>query len=220
MKIVMIHCWPYLREAGWLAKFHSNVYIDTCWQPVLNPAFFREALATWWNYVPLHKITCGHDSTTVEMACGSALFTREILAESLSERKLNMSRFIVSASTFRYPDAIRPVTWRGRWRFRTLAPPFLSAGLSNCTTERSFSVVSFKRKHALLCFVPVSILVLPLARSCAYSIRMPANPLFSSTATTRASGSRYETPLASRQIKRVGIGLQVALQAISRAGSG
>jgi hypothetical protein len=25
------------------------------------------------------------------MACGSALFTREILAESLSERKLNMS---------------------------------------------------------------------------------------------------------------------------------
>ena len=90
MKIVMLHCWPYLREAGWLAKFHSNVYLDTCWQPVLNPAFFREALATWWNYVPLHKITCGHDSTTVEMACGSALFTREILAESLSERRLNM----------------------------------------------------------------------------------------------------------------------------------
>jgi predicted TIM-barrel fold metal-dependent hydrolase len=86
----MIHCWPYLREAGWLAKFHSNVYIDSCWQPVLNPAFFREALATWWNYVPLQKITCGHDSTTVEMACGSALFTREILAESLGERKLNM----------------------------------------------------------------------------------------------------------------------------------
>jgi predicted TIM-barrel fold metal-dependent hydrolase len=98
MKIVMIHCWPYLREAGWLAKFHSNVYIDTCWQPVLNPAFFREALALWWNYVPLHKITCGHDSTTVEMACGSALFTREILAESLGERKLNMG---VSAKTVR-----------------------------------------------------------------------------------------------------------------------
>jgi predicted TIM-barrel fold metal-dependent hydrolase len=90
MKIVMIHCWPYLREAGWLAKFHSNVYLDTCWQPVLNPAYFREAIAMWWNYVPLHKITCGHDSTTVEMACGSALFTREILAESLGERKLNM----------------------------------------------------------------------------------------------------------------------------------
>ncbi|MEO8125471.1 MAG: amidohydrolase family protein [Bryobacteraceae bacterium] len=90
MKIVMIHCWPFLREAGWLAKFHPNVYIDTCWQPVLNPGFFREAISTWWNYVPLHKITCGHDSTTVEMACGSALFTREILAEVLGDRRLNM----------------------------------------------------------------------------------------------------------------------------------
>jgi predicted TIM-barrel fold metal-dependent hydrolase len=90
MKLVLIHCWPFLREAGWLAKFHSNVYIDTCWQPVLDPSFFREAISTWWNYVPLHKITCGHDSTTVEMACGSALFTREILAEVLGERRLNM----------------------------------------------------------------------------------------------------------------------------------
>jgi len=90
MKIVMIHCWPFLREAGWLAKFHPNIYIDTCWQPVLNPNFFREAISTWWNYVPLHKITCGHDSTTVEMACGSALFTREILAEALGDRRLNM----------------------------------------------------------------------------------------------------------------------------------
>jgi predicted TIM-barrel fold metal-dependent hydrolase len=90
MKLIMIHCWPFLREAGWLAKFHPNVYIDTCWQPVLNPNFFREAISTWWNYVPIHKIMCGHDSTTVEMAYGSALFTREILAETLGDRRLNM----------------------------------------------------------------------------------------------------------------------------------
>lgn len=83
MKLVMIHCWPFLREAGWLAKQHPNIYIDTCWQPVLNPAFFREAIAMWWNYVPAHKITCSQDSTTVEMACGSSLFTREILSEVL-----------------------------------------------------------------------------------------------------------------------------------------
>ncbi len=98
MKLVMIHCWPFLREAGWLAKFHPNIYIDTCWQPVLNPNFFRGALSTWWNYVPLHKITCGHDSTTVEMAYGSALFTREILAEVLGDHGLNMS---ASVSTLR-----------------------------------------------------------------------------------------------------------------------
>src|SRR5207249_8279165 len=80
LKIVMIHCWPFLNEAGWLAKHHPNIYIDTCWQPILNPEFFRQAITSWWNYVPLHKVTCGHDSTTAEMAYGSSLFTREILA--------------------------------------------------------------------------------------------------------------------------------------------
>lgn len=90
MKLVMIHCWPYLKEAAFLARTQASIYIDTCWQPVLNPEFFREALSMWWNYVPLHKITCGHDSTTVEMACGSAQFTREILAEVAGGRRWNM----------------------------------------------------------------------------------------------------------------------------------
>lgn len=86
MKIVMIHCWPFLSEAGWLAKQLPNVYIDTCWQPVLNPEFLRQSLHSWWNYVPVHKMTCSHDSTSVEMAVGSSLFTREILSEVLRER--------------------------------------------------------------------------------------------------------------------------------------
>ena len=46
-KIVQIHCWPFQREAGYLAKLHPNVYIDTCWQAVLNPAYLREALDSW-----------------------------------------------------------------------------------------------------------------------------------------------------------------------------
>jgi predicted TIM-barrel fold metal-dependent hydrolase len=86
MKLVMIHCWPFLKEAGWIAKFHANAYLDTCWLPILNPDFFREAISTWWNYVPAHKITCGQDATSVEMAAGSSLFHREILADALRER--------------------------------------------------------------------------------------------------------------------------------------
>jgi predicted TIM-barrel fold metal-dependent hydrolase len=93
MKIVQIHCWPFLREAGWLAKHHPNVYVDTCWLPVLSPAYFREAMATWLNYVPASKIMCSHDSTSIEMAIGSSLFTREILGQSLVEhsRSLGMA---------------------------------------------------------------------------------------------------------------------------------
>jgi predicted TIM-barrel fold metal-dependent hydrolase len=82
-KIVMIHCWPYLEEAGFLAKYLPNMYIDTCWQPVLSPQFFRQAMLTWLQYVPVNKIMMGNDATSIEMAVGSSMFTREILGETL-----------------------------------------------------------------------------------------------------------------------------------------
>jgi hypothetical protein len=82
-KIVQIHCWPYQREAGHLAKSYPNVYIDTCWQVVLNPDYLAESLAQWLHYVPLSKITMGNDSTSIEMAAGSSLISRTILMESL-----------------------------------------------------------------------------------------------------------------------------------------
>lgn len=90
MDLVMLHCWPYLQEAGWLAKHRPNIYIDTCWMPVLNPAFLREALEMWINYVPTHKIMLAHDSTSVEMAVGSSGFTRETLAEILSKQQQDL----------------------------------------------------------------------------------------------------------------------------------
>lgn len=83
MAVVMLHTWPFFEEAGWLAKHVHNCYIDTCWQPVLNPAFLRASLTQWINYVPSHKIMLAHDSTTVEMAVGSSLFTRAILEDVL-----------------------------------------------------------------------------------------------------------------------------------------
>jgi predicted TIM-barrel fold metal-dependent hydrolase len=82
-KIVQLHCWPYQREAGHLAKSYPNIYIDTCWQVVLNPAFLKESMAQWLHYVPLSKITMGNDSTSIEMAVGSSLISRTVLMESL-----------------------------------------------------------------------------------------------------------------------------------------
>ena len=70
---------------------HSNIYIDTCWQPILNPQFFRTAMSQWWNYVPSNKIICGHDATTVEMAVGSSLFTREILSDVVQEQRRTLN---------------------------------------------------------------------------------------------------------------------------------
>ena len=111
MKLVMIHCWPFLEEAGTLARQNPNIYIDTCWQPILNPAFFRTAIQQWWNYVPSDKITCGHDATTVEMAVGSSLFTREILTEVVQEQKtrfgLRENELIRAAKNMLHGNAVR-----------------------------------------------------------------------------------------------------------------
>jgi len=82
-KIVMLHCWPFLEEAGHLAKYYANIYIDSCWQQVLSPQFFREAIGTWLEYVPYSKIMMANDSTTIEMAAGSVHFSRKILGEVL-----------------------------------------------------------------------------------------------------------------------------------------
>lgn len=111
MNIVMIHCWPFLDEAGWLAKHNPNVYIDTCWAPVLNPEYFRKSLSDWINYVPVHKIMCSHDSTTVEMAAGSSVFTREIMTEILAAQKekltLTASSVMRAAADLLHNNAVR-----------------------------------------------------------------------------------------------------------------
>ncbi len=82
---VQLHCWPFVAEAGWLAKHLPNVYIDACWQPILSPSFLRESFATWLTYVPAHKLMCSHDATSVEMAVGALCFLREALAGCLTE---------------------------------------------------------------------------------------------------------------------------------------
>lgn len=111
MKVVMIHCWPFLEEAGTLARQSANMYIDTCWQPILNPEFFRSAIKQWWNYVPSNKVTCGHDATTIEMAVGSSLFTREILSEVLQEQARRLGsvpeELIRSARNMLHDNALR-----------------------------------------------------------------------------------------------------------------
>jgi predicted TIM-barrel fold metal-dependent hydrolase len=86
-KIVMLHCWPYLDETGYLAQAHPNVYMDTCWQPILNPEFLRKSLQTWLGYIPLNKITMSNDSTSVEMAAGASMITRKVLREALNNQK-------------------------------------------------------------------------------------------------------------------------------------
>jgi predicted TIM-barrel fold metal-dependent hydrolase len=82
----MIHCWPYIEEAGYLAGRYPNMYVDTCWQQVLNPDFLRKTMDTWLGYLPHSKVTMSNDSTSIEMAVGSVLISKQVLGEALGEQ--------------------------------------------------------------------------------------------------------------------------------------
>jgi predicted TIM-barrel fold metal-dependent hydrolase len=111
MKIVMLHCWPFTEEAAFLAKEKPNFYIDNCWIPILSPAFCSQAMDTYLNFVPYNKIMLSNDATSIEMAVGSSLFTREILEKKLLEQKsmLNLTdeQLRIAALDMLHNNAVR-----------------------------------------------------------------------------------------------------------------
>lgn len=86
MKLVLLHCWPFLEEAGFLAKHWPNIYLDPCWLALLNPVFLRKSFDLWLGYVPVSKLMCSQDATSAEMAAGSILVLRHVLARMLAQR--------------------------------------------------------------------------------------------------------------------------------------
>ena len=109
-KIVMLHCWPFIKEAGFLAQSFPNIYIDTCWQQVLNPEFLKQSLETWLGYIPINKITMSNDSTSVEMAVGSSFITRQVVTGALSKQKeftnINEKGMMEIATSLMYNNSV------------------------------------------------------------------------------------------------------------------
>lgn len=109
-KIVLLHCWPFLNESGYLAKQFKNIFIDTCWQPILNPKFLKKSLGLWLNYVPLSKITMGNDATSIEMAVGSSIIAKQTLTDTLTKfakkRKIKDTKLLKVAADFIHNNAV------------------------------------------------------------------------------------------------------------------
>jgi uncharacterized protein len=82
---VLLHCYPYVREAGWLAHVYGNVYLDLSLTipHVSRPAeAVREAL----ELAPVSKLLYASDaSRTPELFLLAARRWREGLAEVLGE---------------------------------------------------------------------------------------------------------------------------------------
>ena len=82
---VLLHCYPFVREAGWLAHVYGNVYFDLSLTipHVARPA---EALREALELAPVSKLLYASDAArTPELYYLAAKWWREALAEALPE---------------------------------------------------------------------------------------------------------------------------------------
>jgi uncharacterized protein len=84
-RFVLLHCYPFVREAGWLAHVYGNVYFDLSLTipHVARPA---EALREALELAPVSKLLYASDAArTPELYYLAAKWWRETLAEVLPE---------------------------------------------------------------------------------------------------------------------------------------
>jgi len=79
--------YPYFREAGLLAKYFPNAYIDGCWLTHISPSTYMEALNEWLEIVPATKIFAwGGDHGIPDHTYASLKLARELIAEVLARK--------------------------------------------------------------------------------------------------------------------------------------
>jgi len=79
--------YPYFREAGILAKYFPNAYVDGCWLTHISPSAYKEALNEWLEIVPATKIFAwGGDHVIPEHTYASLKLGKELVAEVLASK--------------------------------------------------------------------------------------------------------------------------------------
>ncbi|MCX5291283.1 amidohydrolase family protein [Streptomyces sp. NBC_00183] len=105
--VLLLHCWPYQRQAAYLAAVFEHVYLDVGLTlhyvgPVRARAVLEEAL----EITPFRKLLYSSDAYGVaEFYCLGALAFRQGLAGLLQDR--------VDADELSLPDALRIAEWAG-----------------------------------------------------------------------------------------------------------
>lgn len=77
---------PFTGEMGSLALMFPNVYLDTCWLPLISHTSFKRALSEWLCYVPSAKFLWGGDCHSAEGVYGAVHMVRQGLSEVLAEK--------------------------------------------------------------------------------------------------------------------------------------
>ncbi|MFJ7332864.1 amidohydrolase family protein [Streptomyces sp. NPDC101110] len=106
--VLLLHCWPYQRQAAYLAAVFEQVYLDVgLTLHYVGPARAGAVLAEALEITPFRKLLYSSDAYGVpEFHHLGALAFRQGLAELLQER--------VDADELALPDALRFARWAGR----------------------------------------------------------------------------------------------------------
>jgi len=86
-KFILFHGgYPWVSEAGAIAMKHKNVWIDSCWLPTLSYTMAKRAYQEWLEAAPSDRIMWGADTLDAEGIYAATEFTRQCLAEALTEK--------------------------------------------------------------------------------------------------------------------------------------
>ncbi|MFI7402233.1 amidohydrolase family protein [Streptomyces sp. NPDC049541] len=105
--VLLLHCWPYQRQAAYLAAVFEHVYLDVgLTLHYVGPARARAVLEEALEITPFRKLLYSSDAYGVaEFYCLGALAFRRGLAGLLQDR--------VDADELSLPDALRFAEWAG-----------------------------------------------------------------------------------------------------------
>jgi predicted TIM-barrel fold metal-dependent hydrolase len=85
--IILHGGFPWMDDAGMLAKHYSNVYLDMAWAHLMSPAISSRALQDWIDLVPMNKVLgFGGDYGVVEKVYGHQTLARQAIARALAAK--------------------------------------------------------------------------------------------------------------------------------------
>jgi predicted TIM-barrel fold metal-dependent hydrolase len=86
ISFVILHAYPFISEATYLARTNPNVWVDTSWLVLQSPEILKTALKEYIGMVPADRIFSSIDSISLEEYAGGIALTRSILIDVLSEK--------------------------------------------------------------------------------------------------------------------------------------
>jgi len=86
ISFVILHAYPFISEATYLARTNPNVWVDTSWLVLQSPEILKIALKEYIGMVPADRIFSSLDSISLEEYAGGIALTRSVLIDVLIEK--------------------------------------------------------------------------------------------------------------------------------------